>query len=362
MDKTKKILFIVPHRLGRSPGQRFRFEQYLDFLEENGFSYDISNIIDEKDDVIFYGEGNLFRKFLILLKSLKQRWKDIKNADQYDIVFIYREALMVGTVLFERMLKKSKAKIIFDFDDAIWLPDVSQGNSNLAWLKKPQKTNKIIRLADCIIAGNAFLADYAKQFNSNVNIIPTTIDTNYYLRKSWKQADDVICIGWTGSTTTLKHFETAIPFLIKLKNKYKDKIHFRLISDVFPTNTSLEIEKIKWNKNTEVDDLSFFDIGIMPLPDDEWSKGKCGFKGLQYMALEIPAVMSPVGVNKEIIQDGENGFLAESEKEWIEKISLLIESKELRAKFCIAGRKTILEKYSFESMKYEYLKLFEGQL
>jgi glycosyltransferase involved in cell wall biosynthesis len=124
----------------------------------------------------------------------------------------------------------------------------------------------------------------------------------------------------------------------------------------------LDIQVIKWNLNTEIDDLSEIDIGIMPLPDDEWSKGKCGFKGLQYMAMEIPTVMSAVGVNKEIIEDGSNGFLASTENEWIEKLSLLIESKELRNKFGVNGRKTVVEKYSVYSQKQRYLDDFSELL
>ncbi len=362
LEKQKKILFIVPHRPGRSPGQRFRFEQYLDFLVHNGFSYEFSYIIDEKDDTIFYQQGRYISKFLILLRSIRKRLADIRKANDYDILFIYREALMIGSVYFEKQFKKSRAKIILDFDDAIWLPDVSKGNRKLRWLKRPTKTADIIHLSDMVVVGNKFLANYAKQYNTNVEIIPTTIDTDYYQKKSIIKSTDTICIGWTGSTTTLKHFMTAIPFLKILKNKYGDKICFRLISDVLIQQPEIEIEQIYWNKSTELVDLGYCDIGIMPLPDDEWSKGKCGFKGLQYMALEIPAVMSPVGVNIEIIKDSENGFLASTPEEWVDKLSYLIESETLRQKFGKAGRQTVLDKFSFNSQKQRYLECFKAVL
>jgi len=355
LNHPYKILFIVPHRPGRSPGQRFRFEQYLDFLEQNNFNYEISHIIDEQDDALFYNKGKYLQKFLILLKSFQRRLKDVRRAENFDIIFIYRDALMIGLTYFEKQFRKSKAKMILDFDDAIWLPDVSQGNASLRWLKRTSKTAVIIRLADCIFVGNSFLADYAKKYNPNVKIIYTTIDTDYYQKRIVSKPANNICIGWTGSTTTMKHLELAVPFLKKIKAKYGEKVYFKVISDVPFKNNELDFEFCKWNKDTEIEDLSYFDIGIMPLPDDEWSKGKCGFKGLQYMALKIPAVMSDIGMNTEIISHGVNGFIAATNEEWIAKLSLLIESKELREKLGKAGRKTVEEKYSFESQKQKYI-------
>ena len=358
LNNTYKILFIVPHRPGRSPGQRFRFEQYLDFLEQNNFKYEISHIIDEKDDAVFYNKGKYLQKFSILLKSIKCRLNDVKRAGDFDIIFIYRDALMIGSTFFEKQFKKSNAKIILDFDDAIWLPDVSQGNASLRWLKRPSKTETIIRLSDFVFVGNNFLADYAKRYNPNVKVIYTTIDTDYYQKRIISKPAGKICIGWTGSTTTMKHLELAVPFLKKIKAKYGEQVYFKVISDVPFKNNELEFEYCRWNKDSEIEDLNYFDIGIMPLPDDEWSKGKCGFKGLQYMALEIPAVMSNIGMNTEIIQNSVNGFIAANDEEWIAKLSLLIESKELREKLGKAGRKTVEEKYSFESQKQKYLNYF----
>ncbi len=355
--KRKNILFLVAHRLGRSPGQRFRFEQYLDYLKSNGFDFHISYLINEKDDEVFYAKGKYFAKAVILFKSIKQRWKDINLANNYDIVFLYREAHMLGSTFFEKRLRKKSCKLILDFDDSIWLNDVSKGNQNLAFLKRPSKVKRIIKYSDLIITGNSYLADYAKQYNSNVAIVPTTLDTEYY-KPLEKTQNDKICIGWTGSSTTLKHYALAYPVLNELYKRYGDRICFRVISDV-PFDSDLPaLDNVSWRKSTEVSDLNVVDIGIMPLPNDDWSKGKCGFKGLQYMALEIPAVMSPVGVNTEIVYDGVNGFLADSDEEWIEKLCKLIDSAELRKKLGIAGRETVIKRYSFNSQKDYYLSLF----
>lgn len=355
------ILFVATHRPDRSPSQRFRFEQYLNFLSENGYKCDFSWLVTTNDDHYLYRRGHYLRKLLFLIKSYGKRMTDMKRAPLYDIIYVQREALLFRSEMFEKAFSK-RSKLIFDFDDAIWLMDVSEGNKHWKWLKRPSKTSDIIGFSHLVFAGNRYLYDYARQFNDNVKIIPTTIDTEYHKKISRtcgiKKKNNRICIGWTGSDTTLKHFMMAEVFLEKIKKKYGDRIYFKVIGSDLYENPQLCIKSIPWRLETEIQDLSEIDIGIMPLPPDEWAKGKCGFKGLQYMSMEIPTVMSPVGVNTEIVQDGVNGFLASTEDEWIEKISMLIESEELRIKLGTNGRKTVVERYSVESQKFRYLEYF----
>ncbi len=359
----KKILFIVPHRPGRSPAQRFRFEQFLDYFKKNGFSYEHSHFISDRDDKHFYRRGAYFRKIKLVLKAIFVRLKDISRASEFDIIFIQREAFMLGTSFFERGFRRSKAKLIYDFDDSIWLGDTSDANKKFRWLKYPGKIANIIALSDMVFAGNKYLANYASYYNTNVRVVPTTIDTDVHKRIPGNRLPNgKVCIGWTGSMTTIKHFEHAVPVLKKLKEKYGDKIEIRVIGDESYGNDELGIKGQHWDKKNEIRDLSVFDIGIMPLPNDEWTKGKCGLKGLQYMSLEIPAIMSPVGVNTEIINDGVNGFLADKDEEWVEKLSILIEDSELRKKIGQEARKTVLEKYSKNSEKDKYIQYFNEVL
>jgi glycosyltransferase involved in cell wall biosynthesis len=353
----QKILFLTVHRPDRSPSQRFRFEQYIPFLRQSGFECIHSFLLDEKGDKIFYSRGEIFGKLGIVIRSFFKLWRLSSHANEYDFIFIQRETFMLGTSFFEKRLAKSKAKIIFDFDDSIWLLDVSNANKAFAWLKNPDKTSEIIKLSDVVVGGNPYLCDYARKFNKNVKLIPTTVDTVEHINKG--NTNTSVCIGWSGSLTTIKHFEHAVPILKKLKDKYGDKISIKVMGDPDYQNKELNVISLKWKKETEVKELSGFDIGIMPLPDDKWANGKCGLKGLQYMSLEIPTIMSPVGVNSEIIQDGINGFLASTEEEWINKLSQLIESKELRERIGKAGRRTVEEKYSIESQKYNYLQIFK---
>ena len=397
MPAHKKILYIVPHRFNRSPGQRFRCEHFIPVLQQEGYETRYACLLSEWDDTYFYKKGAYFFKLLVFIKAFFRRIYHVCIAKNYDAIFIYREAFMIGTTIFERLLKRTGVPIIYDFDDSIWLNDTSEGNQNLAWLKKTSKTNTIISLANAVIVGNEFLAQHARQFNSNVFVIPTTIDTNYHkpinnnldcfaiarndalsevctkqqksviarneatgAKRSSTQLiyNSTICIGWTGSETTVKHFTLLENVLLKIKKKYSDSVKFMLISNKFYENKELGVTTTFWNAEEEINQLSHIDIGIMPLPNNEWSKGKCGFKGLQYMAMEIPCIMSAVGVNTEIIEHGVNGFLAHNDEEWKKYLTLLIDNSELRTTIGKQGRKTVEEKYSINSQKEGYLEIF----
>ncbi len=357
----KKILFIVDHRINRSPSQRFRFEQYLNYLEKNGFVWELSEIITEKDDKVFYQSGKYLRKAFIILKSFFIRFNDLQRSHKFDLIFIQREALLIGSSYFEKKFFK-KNKLIFDFDDSIWLHDTSEGNKKFEFLKNPNKTKTNIENAHAVISGNQYLASYAKQFNKNVFIIPTTVDTNIHkpLLKNTSIHSQKIVIGWSGSISTIKHFEMVIPVLKHLIAKYPNQLEIHVIEKDTYKNTEIETISKSWNSLTEVEDLNCFDIGIMPLPDDEWSKGKCGLKGLSYMACGISTVMSPIGVNTEIIQHGVNGFLASTENEWIDTLSNLIENKDLRVSTGLKGRETVLKHYSVDANKHLYLDVLNS--
>ncbi len=364
MAEKTKVLFIVQHRFNRSPGQRYRCEQYIPFLENNGFHCVYSPLIATKaEDDALYNSQSLFDKAGIFLKGFWRRMRDVQRARNFDIIFIYREAFMTGSVFFERLLKKSGARIILDFDDAIWLNTVSEANRSLQWLKRPEKVNDIMALSNLVITGNTYLAGYAKTYNKNIIVFPSTIDLDFYrIPILPRKAGDTITIGWSGSHTTIEHFETIIPVLKKLKNKFGARLKFEVYGDPHYKNEELEIQGTAWSFESEVGTIASFDIGIMPLPDDNWSKGKCAMKGLQYMGLQVPAVLAAVGMNTDVIEDGVNGFLATNADEWIAKLTLLIENPELRVQIGQAGRKTIEEKFSSQGLRADYLKIFRSAM
>lgn len=352
----KKILFIAHHRFDRAPGQRYRFEQYFDYLNEQGFYCVLSNSLDEVDDKILYSKRNYFKKFLIAIKVYKTRLNNLRQIKNYDLVVIFREALLTRSTYFERKIAKSGVPIIFDFDDAIWVKDVSAGNRWLSFMKNSDKIRKVLPLCTHVSAGNQYLAEFARQYNNNVTVIPSTIDTEKYV--PLENDSKRVTIGWVGSHTTVKHFELVINVYRDLKTKYGESIAFKVIGDPNYRNEELGIIGEKWSNEREVELFNSIDIGVMPLDEDAWTKGKCGMKGLLYMSVGKPAVMSAVGMNTEIIEHGVNGFIPVGEKEWFDVLCLLIEDPDLRNVIGERGRQTVEDKYSFDAFKDVYLELY----
>ena len=339
-----RLLAIVPSVYDTSPGQRFRLEQWEPHLQKLGVEITYAAFEDPELSATLHKPGNVGRKMRLIARAFGRRAGVVRSLRSYDAVYLFREAALLGPPIFERLVSRSGVPTIFDFDDAVFVPYVSPSNGYLSYLKFPAKTKTICRLARHVIAGNPYLADYARQTNQNVSIVPTTIDTDKYKMLPRRNDNRVPVIGWSGSFSTVQHLDSLKGALKRLALKE----NFRLVVIGTPVYKidGVDVEALPWRAATEVSDLQQIDIGIMPLPDDSWSRGKCGLKALQYMALGIPTVCSPVGVNSEIIQDGVNGFLAATEDEWVEKLKRLIHDKELRQQLGAAGRATVEAKYS----------------
>jgi len=353
-----KIAFIVPYPIGIAPSQRFRFEQYLPYLKESGYTFQSFSFLSSKDYQRLYQSGLFVQKSASIVKGFLRRTILMFQLSQYHVIFIHREASPIGPPIFEWIITKIlKKKIIYDFDDAIWMKNTSQSNKLISNIKHHSKVESICKWSEMVLCGNLYLMDYAKRYNTKVAYMPTTIDTENLHNSTKIHDDQKVTLGWTGTHSTIKYLYAIEDLLTELQKQHQ--FDFIVISNKDPQFKNLNYTYISWNKATEVKDLLKFDIGIMPLIDDEWAKGKCGFKALQYMALEIPCVISPVGVNTGIIQDGINGFIAKSENEWSEKITLLINSKEKRTQIGKEGRETVIKKYSTLSHKNAFLMQFE---
>lgn len=362
--KCKRILFICPYPTGQAPSQRFRFEQYFQILKEADFKIDIAPFWSRKAWHNLYVKGNTFIKFLALVNGLFQRFVLSLQLSKYDFIFIHREATPIGPPLFEWIASRIyKKKIVYDFDDAIWIPNTSKVNDFASKVKWHTKVSSICKWSYVVSCGNRFLCDFASSFNRHVVLNPTTIDTEN-LHKPDSDANilrsNKIIIGWTGTHSTLKYLDPIIEVIQSLEVKYPEAFSFMVIADKEPLFKVKSLLFVPWCKKTEVKDLKKFDIGIMPLEDDLWAKGKCGFKALQYMALEIPAVVSPVGVNNLIIDHEKNGFLAHSSADWYNHLCALIENSEKRKKIGKEGRKKIIQFYSVQSNKINFLSLFDS--
>ena len=361
LDKKNKVAFFVPTEVGISPGQRFRFEQYLDILE---VSYNITPVIYpfwSKRHFSQLYSGNIIVKIIgVVFGFFKRVFHLIKTIPKSKIVFIYREVTPIGPPIFEWVLAKIFfKKIIYDFDDAIWMPLTSKSNSIAKYFKFHHKVGMICNWSYKVSVGNHFLAKYAEKYNANIIINPTTIDTiNLHNQVKKHKDNSVITIGWTGTHSNFIYLKVVIPSIIKLQTEYN--IKFIIIANQNPQLKGVLYEYKKWNKDSEIDDLLEFDVGIMPLDEklSELSKGKCGFKALQYMALGIPPVISPVGINKELIEEGVNGYLASTKEEWFDKMLILVEEVNMRKKIGSMGRKFIDDNYSVLSNSKNFSSLF----
>lgn len=320
------------------PSSRYRIYQYLPYLAEYGIDVDVRPLLKDRYFGIIKIDNfilkNLFKVFYAAYRYII-RFFDVLKSNKYDLVVIEHQAFPYLPFFLEYVLKMLNKNIIIEFDDAIYLTH-------------PRKFPRLIKMCKAIIVGNNFLKDYAIKFNQNVKVMPTVIDMRRYVEKGQgsrvKGDEGRIIICWIGLAYNIDYLKQ----LGDVFRKLSDKISLKIIS-----NKGIEIEGVniifkKWNNETEVEEIQSSHIGIMPLRDDEWSRGKCGLKLLQYMAAGIPSAASPVGVNKEIISDGVNGFLASSEDEWYEKLLRLCEDFELRSKIGLEGRKTVEEKYSIE--------------
>jgi len=356
-NKKKEILFIAQYPENVSPGQRFRFELYKDVLEENGFNITTRSFLDKEGYAIIHQPKFFFPKAWAVAKGYLNRIELLFKMRKFDFIFLQREAAPLGPPIFEWLyIKVFKRKVIYDFDDAIWMPHISENNSLFLQLKNVNKIKKICKWAYKVSCGNEYLCNYARKYNDSVIYNPTCVDTDN--RHNIISNHDVqrLTIGWTGSFSTLKYLDMLEPVLASLQLKYDFAI--KIICNQKPILNLKNIQYVEWTAQNEVAELATCQIGLMPLTNDEWSEGKCGFKLIQYLSLEIPAVSSSVGVNKLIIEHGINGFLCSTEEEWYHAIETMIKDSELRKSMGKEGRKKIIKHYSLRSNKDNFLNIF----
>lgn len=353
-----RVLAIVPFLYDTAPGQRYRIEQWEPLLRRQGVEITFAPFEDLNLNRKIFERGQIGRKARYVAQAMGRRLKLLASLRSYDLVYMYREAALVGPPLFERYIHSCGIPIVYDFDDAIFLPAASSANRALSWLKFPGKVRSICSIASHVMVGNQYLADYALGWNRNVSIVPSTIDMNNYLFDPSQRSPDKPVIGWSGSITTIPYLETVGPALQKLARE--EPFRFRFIGPTDWEWPGVEVESVRWRSQSEARDLSALDVGLMPLPDDPWTRGKCGMKALQYMALGISTVCSPVGFNAALIHDGQNGYLASSEDEWVEKLRELLRSPEIRERLGEAGRHTVEHQYTAVVQAPRVLQIFRA--
>jgi glycosyltransferase involved in cell wall biosynthesis len=342
--KSISVCALLPYPIGKAPGQRYRIEQWAPFLEADGIKVDFLTFADARLADLLYIPGRSAAKAAAMAAAFLRRLSHLAMIRRYQLVLIHRTACLVGPALIERLVALLQRPIIYDFDDSIFVLHTTGTNHRFGWLKFPGKTAAICKLSAHVVVGNSFLADYSRKYNPRVTMIPTSIDTARYQPVDKKSDGNRVVIGWTGTSTSQTYLEMFAPVLRELVERRN--VEIRVISDREPQLPGVPYVWQRWSSETETQDLGILDIGIMPMPDDSWSRGKCSLKALQYMALGIPAICSEVGTNREVIQHGENGFLASTPQEWIRCFDILIDNPALRARLGREARQTVEQRYS----------------
>lgn len=361
MTKGKaKILFMVPYPVRHAPSQRFRVELFEPYLQEDDIKYTIAPFIDAHTWHILYKQGSALQKAWGIVKGYLKRLKTVLiDVHGYDYVFVHREAAPMGPPVFEWIVAKLwRKKMIFDFDDAIWIPNTSSENKLVSLLKSFWKVKYICKWSYAVVGGNDYLCNFARQYNNNVVLIPTCVDMERMHNKIKEHTEQQVTIGWTGSHSTLPYLDEIMDVLVYAERELNTK--FILIANKKPELPLKNWEFVNWAEATEIDDLLKIDVGVMPLKDDSWSEGKCGFKLIQYLSLGIPAVASPVGVNKVIIEEGVNGYLCQTKDQWQQAIKKLVTDIQQRKNAGKAGRTKMLEEYSTSANKEKFIALFHS--
>ena len=341
-----RLLGLVPYPFDKAPGQRYRMEQWAPSLAQYGVDVTFESFRCTELHELLCRPGNNWRKVNLTAQALGRRLKVLRQIKNFDLVYIYNEAALLGPALAEQYISSREVPFVFDFDDAIFLhyTYISPVNRYLRLLKFPGKTASICRMASRVMVGNTYLADYALKFNKNVTIVPSTVDTDSYTIDKPVSKSEPLVIAWTGSYSTVQYLDTLRSVFLRLAKFQNFKLRVIGVPDY--RMSGINVEARPWKSETEVADLRGIDIGIMPMPEDDWTRGKCGMKALQFMALGIPTVCAPVGVNSTILRQNENGLLAANDDEWVDSLSRLLNSAELRERLGKEGRATIEANYS----------------
>lgn len=353
-----RVLGLVPYPLDTAPGQRYRWEQWAPYLRAQGIDIVFVPFGDDRLARLLYEPSRYVGKAAGMIRGLVRRAGDAFKAKHFDAVLVQREASLVGPAWAERLAKSRRPFLIYDFDDAVWMSYVSPTNRYLSYLKVPSKTRTLCRMASVVIAGNESLASYARQYNSNVHAVPSTVSLRSYRPRASRSSGPPV-IGWTGSHSSAQYLPAVFGALRRLRSRRE----FRLL--VIGTDgirvEGIDTECRPWSAAREVEDLWDMDVGIMPLPDESWTRHKCGMKAIQYMGVGIPAVVSPVGANQEIVTHGERGYHATTEDQWVEALDRILGDDALRRTLGAKAREAVVKHYSAESQIPRLVEILRGR-
>jgi glycosyltransferase involved in cell wall biosynthesis len=353
-----KVLVISPHPEGIVPGQRLKYEQYFDYFRENGIEVEVSPFICNAFQDILYTRGNTALKIIYTLRGYIQRTRDLFRLRDYDAIYIFLYVTPFGPPVFEWLYSKFQPRFIYDIDDLVFLKAKSKANPIATWIKGRKKMAFLMKRARHVITCTPFLDQYARQFTQHTTDISSTINTDTYLPDNTYQNGKTLTIGWSGSHSTSQYLHLLTEVLKKVQSEFDIKI--LVIGDPDFKLPGVDVKAIPWRRETEVEDLQQIDIGLYPLPDEQWVHGKSGLKALQYMALGIPTVASAIGANYRVMEHRVSGFLVKTHEEWYTAIVQLIQDPALRSDIGRNARNRVEQYYSIRANRDVYLSILKN--
>lgn len=340
----KRILVICPHPEGVAPGQRLKYEQYFDDWRAHGYEVVVSPFMSDRLQSIVYRRGRVLEKAFWVAVGYLRRVRDLFRLPYYDGAYVFLWVTPFGPPIFERLVRWAAKRMLYDIDDLVFLGHSSAANRWIEVLKGRRKMLYLMGAAEHVIVCTPHLDDFVRQYNRRTTDISSTIDTERYRPSNPYSNEGDLTLGWSGSHSTAPYLHLLDDVLRELSEEVG--VRLRVIGDPAFDIEGVEVEAMAWSEPTEVGDLSAIDIGLYPLPDEEWVLGKSGLKALQYMALGIPVVATDIGAARRIIEHGTNGFLVGTDEEWVRTIRRLAEDPELRRRVGEAGRRTVEERFS----------------
>jgi glycosyltransferase involved in cell wall biosynthesis len=358
----KRVLFLVAHPI-EDAGCRYRVYQFLPYLENAGYECVVAPFSTASLFRALRRKGHFSSKILHTVYCGIRRFLQLAGVGQFDLVIIHREVFPFFTPALENAVLRRSRKVMFSFDDAIYAGHHDVGSLNhpfLYRLKYGRGVDEILGRCVHVVAGNRILGDYAQRINPHVTVIPTVVDCNYYRYREPRANNDApITVGWMGSRSTVSYLQFVEPALKGIARRYPGRVQFRFFGHPeYKPDLSASIS-LPFQLGSEIADLHSLDIGIMPMPDTDWTRGKCAFKAIQYMATGAVAVASPVGVTTDLIKHNHNGLLASSVDEWFQSLSALVEDPELCRRLSLRARRTIEDSYSLQVWAPSLVSVFD---
>lgn len=352
-----KVLFLPRYPIDGA-SSRYRVYQYLPYLKSGDISFDVEPFMSSEMYKLMMGPHKVPQKLFHLTKASIRRISIARKAKEYDLVFLQRECLPFGPPWIERYLKKQRIKTLFDYDDALFIFKGNTHNRFVDKFKRPDKYLEIFSLVDTVLAGNDWLRDRAARYCANSRTFEVAENLERYTSRPQEQSVEVLTIGWLGSPSTEKYLKLIEPALRNICARYSH-VKLKVIGGGAFRAEGIPVEHVPWSLETEVQHLHSFDIGIMPLPLEDWSKGKSGGKARTYMAVGLPVVATKIGYNCELIKGRETGFLVQSETEWVAVLSRLIEDAALRRKVGDAARTYVEAHFDLKKLGPEFVEILK---